>query len=165
MVGKGLLGTEKDNFADHLYPHQLAVAVRSGAEVLPHLGRQWLLAHADNPDKVLIDFEEGNAHNEVDRNTFLQRASAVAPGICRWLAYIYPTDQPTFVFYRGKVIESRSGGQQGCPLIGDVTRWYKEWSWRALAQYWWTQGRRRWYRSWIRQPALTWLLDLRTAVS
>ena len=117
-MGKGMLATERDNLADHLYPHQLAVAVRSGSEVMPHLGRQWLVVQAEEPDKVLIDFDEGNARNEVDRDKFLLRASQVAPGICSWLEYIYPTDQPTYVFYRGRVIESRAGWQQGCPLKG-----------------------------------------------
>ena len=38
--------------------------------------------------------------------------------MARWLHYIYPTSTPTYVFYNGKVIESRAGGQQGCPLMG-----------------------------------------------
>ena len=41
----------------------------------------------------------------------------VSPGICKWLEFIYPTDSSTAVFYRGKIIESRAGGQQGCPLM------------------------------------------------
>ena len=67
---------------------------------------------------MLINFDEGNAHNEVDRHTFLTRMRDIAPGICKWLEYIYPTDQPTYVFYNGNIVESRAGGQQGCPLIG-----------------------------------------------
>ena len=39
------------------------------------------------------------------------------PGTARWLEYIYPTNQPTKVFYNGKVIDSAAGGQQGCPLM------------------------------------------------
>ena len=41
----------------------------------------------------------------------------VAPGFCRWMEYIYPTDKATIVFYRGRELESRDGGQQGCPLM------------------------------------------------
>ena len=118
IVGKSLLATESQNLADHLYPCQLAVAVKAGAECMPHLGRQWFQQCATDPDKVLVDFDESNAHNTVDRHTFLQRAHQVMPGVCRWLEYIYPTDVATYVFYRGRVIESKAGGQQGCPLIG-----------------------------------------------
>ena len=56
-------------------------------------------------------------HNEVDRHTFLRRASEVVPGACRWLEFIYPTGMSTCVFYRGRVIDSKEGGQQGCPWM------------------------------------------------
>ena len=74
--------------------------------------------HADDLDRVLVDFDETNAHNTVDRHTFLQRSHQIMPGVCRWLEYIYPTDRATVVIYRGRAIQSRAGGQQGCPLIG-----------------------------------------------
>ena len=83
-----------------------------------HLSRQWFLQNADNPDKVLVDYDEDNAHNTVDRHTFLQQAHEVMLGVCRWSEYIYPTDTATLVFYRGRTIDSKAGGQQGCPLIG-----------------------------------------------
>ena len=118
IVGKALLATESENLASHLFPHQLAVKVPAGAEILPHLARQWFLQHDLDEHRVLVDFDESNAHNQVDRHTFLLRAHEIAPGICRWLEYIHPTSEATFVFYRGRVIESRAGGQQGCPLIG-----------------------------------------------
>ena len=118
VIGKVLLGSEIDTLCAHLLPHQLAVGVKAGVEAMPHLARQWRQDNAQDPDKILINFDEGNAHNEVDRHTFLTRMRELVPGICTWLEYIYPTDAPTFVFYRGRIIESRSGGQQGCPLIG-----------------------------------------------
>ena len=117
VVGKALLATESQNLAAHLYPCQLAVAVKAGAECMPHLGRQWLQQHADDLDRVLVDFDETNAHNTVDRHTFLQRAHEIMPGACRWLEFIYPTDVATLVFYRGRTINSIAGGQQGCPLM------------------------------------------------
>ncbi len=55
--------------------------------------------------------------NEVDRHAFLQRMAEVAPGMCRWLEFIYPTDMPTIVLYRGRRIDSSAGGQQGCPVM------------------------------------------------
>ena len=102
-----MLGSEIESLTEHLLPHQLAVGVKAGAEVIPHVVRQWRQDNVDDPDKLLIIFDEGNAHNEVDRHTFLTRMRDIAPGICKWLEYIY-----------GNIIESRAGGQQGCPLMG-----------------------------------------------
>ena len=109
------LKSELDGLRQHLLPHQFAVGVPAGAEVLPHLARQWRQVHSQDPLRVLLAFNERNAHNEVDRHTFLTRMREVAPGLSRWLEYIYPTDVGTKVFYRGRVIESRAEGQQGCP--------------------------------------------------
>jgi hypothetical protein len=92
IVGKALLNTEAKALEAHLRPHQLAVGVRSGAEVIPHLSRQWMLDFKDDQDRrLLLDFDEANAYNTVDRHTFLSRAREVAPGICRWLESIYPS--------------------------------------------------------------------------
>ena len=117
VVGKALFSSEEDTFKEHLHPHQLALAVRAGAEVTAHSARTLMEQHREYPTRILIDSDEGNAHNEVDRHTFLLRAREVAPGICRWIEYIYPTECPTMVFYHGTIIDSEAGGQQGCPLI------------------------------------------------
>ena len=85
---------------------------------MAHVTRQWRDDNSNNNAKVLINYDEGNAHNEVDRHTFLVRMREVAPGLCRWLEFICPTDVATHVFYRGRIIPSAAGGQQGCPLIG-----------------------------------------------
>ena len=118
VVGKALLATELDALRAHLQPLQLAVGVRAGVEAMPHLARQWRDDFRDDTDRVLLNTDQANAHNEVDRHTFLTRMREVAPGLVRWLEYIYPTDTATMVFYRGRVIDSAAGGQQGCPLIG-----------------------------------------------
>ena len=118
VVGKTLLASEIGTLGEHLLPHQLAVGVKAGVEAMPHLVRQWREDNANDTEKVFINFDEGNAHNEVDRHTFLTRMREIVPGLSKWLEYIYPTDIPTYVFYRGRVIESKAGGQQGCPLIG-----------------------------------------------
>ncbi len=118
IVGTVLPATEIEPLSDHLLPHQLAIGVRAGVDAMPYVVRQWREDNANDGCKVWSNFDEGNAHNEVDRHTFLTRMREVAPGVCRWLEYIYPTDVPTHVFYRGRVIPSESGGQQGCPLIG-----------------------------------------------
>ena len=117
VVGKALFRSEEDTFKEHLQPHQLAVSVKSGAEVMTHLARGWMEKYREDPTRILLDTDEGNAHNEVDRHTFLLRAREVAPGICRWLEFIYPTQSATMVFYKDLILDSRAGGQQGCPLM------------------------------------------------
>ena len=115
VVGKALFKSEEATFKAYLEPHQLAVSVRSGAEVMCHVARSWMAQHSNDLHRIMLDTDEGNAHNEVDRHTSLLRSSEVAPGICCWLEFIYPTDCTTMVFYRDMVLDSRAGGQQGYP--------------------------------------------------
>ena len=84
---------------------------------MPHLLRRWQERYATDPDRLCLTYNQTNAHNVVDRHSFLVRMQEVAPGTSRWLEYIYPTDTPAKVFYRDVVIDSASGGQQGCPLM------------------------------------------------
>ena len=85
---------------EHLRPHQLAVSVRAGSEVMSHLAREWPQQHCNDPARLMVDSDESNAHNEVDRHTFLLRMREVCPGVSRWLEFIYPTDCPTMVFHK-----------------------------------------------------------------
>ena len=118
LVGKVLLRSEfLLALRAHLLPHQLAVGVPAGAEVMPHLYRQWRQRYQADTDQVCLSFDEGDAHNVVDRHMFLTRMQEVAPGLSRWLEYIYPTDIDTKVFFQDVAIPSAAGGQQGCPLM------------------------------------------------
>jgi hypothetical protein len=117
LVGKALLGTESDTINAFLLPWQLAVGTPGGAEALAHAVRGWREAHADDDDRVFLDFDETNAYNTVDRASFLARMQIVFPGLSRWLRWIYPLGAPTWVVWAGKLIESRAGGHQGCPLM------------------------------------------------
>ena len=92
LVGKVLLRSELPALRQHLLPHQLAVGVPAGAEVMPHLFRQLQQHHRADADRVCLSFDEGNVHYVVDRHVFLTRMQEVAPGLSRWLEYIYPTD-------------------------------------------------------------------------
>ena len=117
LVGKVLLRSELPALRAHLLPHQLAVGVSSGAEAMVHLHRQWVQRHSHDADRVCLSYDEGNAHNAVDRHCFLTRMREVVPGLGRWLEYIYPTNVATKVFFHDQIIESVAGGQQGCPLM------------------------------------------------
>ena len=92
-----MLASEKSALLDYLKPYQLAVAVPSGAEVMPHLARAWMAEFEGDVERVLVDYDEHNAHNEVDRSAFLDRMTAIAPGLAKWLNFIYPCNAPTYV--------------------------------------------------------------------
>ena len=117
LVGKVLLRSELPALRTHLLPHQLAVGVSAGTEVMPHLYRQWQHHYRADTDRVCLSYDEGNAHNVVDRHVFLTRMQEVTPGLSRWLEYIYTTDIDTKVFFHHMIIPSVAGGQQGCPLM------------------------------------------------
>ncbi|CAK9092764.1 Pentatricopeptide repeat-containing protein [Durusdinium trenchii] len=84
---------------------------------MPHLYRQWQHHYRADTDRVCLSYDEGNAHNVVDRHVFLTRMQEVTPGLSRWLEYIYTTDIDTKVFFHHMIIPSVAGGQQECPLM------------------------------------------------
>ena len=117
LVGRALLRAALPTLRQHLQPHQLAVGIPAGAEVMPHLLRRWRGHFCGDTGRVCLAYDQSNAHNVVDRHAFLSRMQEVAPGLSRWLEYIYPTNKPSNVFYRDTIILSAAGGQQGCPLM------------------------------------------------
>ena len=134
VVGKALFRSEESALKQHLRPHQLAVSVRAGSEVMSHLAREWLHQHCDDPSRLMVDSDESNAHNEVDRHTFLSRMREVCPGVSRWLEFIYPTDCPTTVFYKGNVLDSQSGSRAACSCRR-ATLWCSASYWKLSALY------------------------------
>ena len=115
LVGKALLRSDLTALRAHLLPHQLAVGLPPEPK-LCHIFTEWRQYYLAGTDLVCLSYDEGNAHNAVDRHVFLTRMQEVAPGLSRWLEYIYPTDLDTKVFYHKVIIRSAAGGQQGCPL-------------------------------------------------
>ena len=115
---KAILSTEKETIAQFLAPWQLAVGVKGGAEAAVHAAREWATDNKEDPQAVILDFDETNAYNMVHRTVFLKRMHAVCPGMSRWLRWIYPYDEETWVVWDGNKIASETGGQQGCPLMG-----------------------------------------------
>ena len=99
IISMALLETEIENLSSHLLPHQLAAQVPAGVDAMAHVTRQWRDDNANDNAKVLINYDEGYAHNEVDRHTFSVRMREVAPGLCKMLRFIYPTEVATHVFY------------------------------------------------------------------
>ncbi len=117
-VARALFLTEKGALRAFLEPSgQLCVGVPAGVEALPHVARAWLEEKQHDPDAVIVLYDEGNAHNEVRRDKFLERMQELTPGLSRFLEWAYPTDAAVAVVYRGRIIDSVAGGLQGCPLM------------------------------------------------
>ncbi|CAK0810903.1 unnamed protein product [Prorocentrum cordatum] len=77
FVSKIMLGTELHSLGEYLLPHQFAVGVKAGAEVMPHLARQGCDDDANDPDKFLINYDEGNARNEAEAAELRGRVSSL----------------------------------------------------------------------------------------
>ena len=60
--------------ADYLAPHQVAVGVPGGLDILVHGVRAFLRAQ---PEHVVVRFDLRNAYNEIDRCVALRRLAAV----------------------------------------------------------------------------------------
>ena len=67
VIGKALFRSEESSFKEHLRPHQLAVSVRAGSEVMSHLAREWLQQHCNDPSRAMVYSDESNANNEVHK--------------------------------------------------------------------------------------------------
>ena len=88
---------------------------------MPHLLRQWRERFASDPDRVCLAYDQSNAHNVVDRHSFLTRMQEVVPGLSRWLEFIYPTN-PRQGVLPGRDPRRRCGGPAGLPPYDSLPR-------------------------------------------
>eukprot|EP00973_Karenia_brevis_P033422 4609084-Karenia_brevis.AAC.1 len=100
--------------AGWLRPHQVAVGVKAGAEVIVHALRQWWERNRDNSRWVLLKTDYSNAFNEAEPKAFLQVAARRMPGTAKLANWCYAED--VNLVYHGRLMRS-SKGQQGCPLM------------------------------------------------
>eukprot|EP00959_Pyramimonas_sp_CCMP1952_P070782 1477958-Pyramimonas_sp.AAC.1 len=77
---------------------------------MPHLAQQMTQNFERDLDLELVNSDQANEHNEVDRYTFLAHMREVAPGIVQWFEYICPSDVSAMAFDRGRIIDSETGG-------------------------------------------------------
>ena len=82
-MGCALLDIEGNILTAHLSPYQFAVKIQAGVEVNPHMARSWVHEWSHEPDKVMLDFDQANAHNTVDRASVLQQVHELEPGLAR----------------------------------------------------------------------------------
>ena len=97
-----------------LLPHQLAVGISGGAEILVHSAREWIGHNRTNPGMVLLQKDIKNAFNEVLPDIFLEECRKHAPSSSRFADWCYGS--PSHLIYDDCIAFS-CRGQQGCPMM------------------------------------------------
>ena len=92
ISGKVALLKDKQEIWGWLHPHQVAVGVKAGAEVVVHVLRQWWEKNRDNSRWVLLKTDYSNAFNEAEPKAFLQVAARRMPGTATLANWCYGED-------------------------------------------------------------------------
>ena len=101
-------------FANFLAPHQLGVAVKSGAEILIHEADLLCRASIKTKNFVFLKIDWKKAFNTIDRQLFLDTVYKEFPEIYNYIASMYGV-KGRLRFGR-TFISSEEGTQQGDPL-------------------------------------------------
>ena len=117
LTFKVTLRADMAQIGERLMPYQMAVAVKSGVEVVVHSARRWLRTARHDPLAVLLQRDVRNAFNTADPSQFLADCREHAPASARFAEYCYGGN--TALVYNGRV-ESSSRGQQGCPIMAPL---------------------------------------------
>ena len=115
MVGKALLATTaaRDEIS-RLSPLQTGIGIRGAAEAVG-MGCQSMVNHLGMQSGwVLLKVDLSNAFNSISRKAVLNGAIQYCPSTYNFLRFAYTCSAPLFT--GGKMIWSREGTHQGCPL-------------------------------------------------
>lgn len=97
-----------------LLPHQFAVSISGGAQILGHA----LRLGSQDPEAVTISLDIENAFNSVSRNAILEGIAKRAPGLLPFAAYTYATSSTLYIsggWEGSEPIASTEGVRQGDP--------------------------------------------------
>jgi Reverse transcriptase (RNA-dependent DNA polymerase) len=100
--------------AENLAPHQLAVGVKSGCDVVAHEVRTVLEKYGQDDGRAFLRIDAENAFNKVSRAAMLDGVLTHAPGTARKVYADY--SQPPLLKAGAALFTSREGAQQGCQL-------------------------------------------------
>ena len=92
---------------------QVGVAVDGGLEAATAVVKDFA-ARNRGADKVLLKIDYANAFNMVNRQAFIDAVRRDLPELSAWVEWCYAS--PSALIYRGEVLESQRGVQQGDPL-------------------------------------------------
>ena len=114
LTAKCLMQTAQEDARRMLWPTQLGVGVKSGAEIAIHTVRAWTLRSRSVQGKVLVKLDFANAFNRISRTAVLETAASHFPNISRWVTWCY--QHPSSLRFGTSHIPSAGGVQQGDPL-------------------------------------------------
>ena len=115
LVGKALLSTPvAKHQVDTLAPLQTGVGVKGTTEAIAMGCQAFVDTCSMQAGWVMLKVDMSNAFNTVHRGDVLQGALHYCPSAYNYLATAYRSPAP--LFCGGKVLWSREGTHQGCPL-------------------------------------------------
>jgi hypothetical protein len=95
-------------------PHQLAVSVKSGCDVVAHEVRAAIEKYGQDDSRALLRIDAENAFNKVSRAAMLDGVLNPVPGMARMAYDVY--GQPPLLKAGDTLFTSREGAQQGYQL-------------------------------------------------
>ena len=115
LVGKALLATNvAKQQVSSLAPLQTGIGIKGAAESVA-MGCQSMVDHlAKQTGWVMLKLDMANAFNTVSRKDVLQGALELCPAAFNFLRFAYSERAPLFT--GGKLLWSKEGTHQGCPL-------------------------------------------------
>ena len=114
LVAKCLCIESRERARVFFAPHQFGVACPNGTERVIHRTRAAFLAHAADPDFVILKVDLRNAFNCVSRKAFLDLCRRHFPELEAWAGWCY--EDPSSLWYDVWEFPSDEGVQQGDPL-------------------------------------------------
>ena len=115
LVGKVLMHVPKlMGEMRALAPIQCGVGVTNACESIGQGLQALIPSMPEDGDWVVLQIDVSNAFNTIDRTGVLKGTAERAPTMYPFLKSLY--GQPAFLFCQGRVMLSRTGVHQGCPL-------------------------------------------------
>ena len=115
LIGKALMHVPKlVGELRSLAPLQCGVGVVNACESIGQGLQALIPSLPEDGDWVVLQVDISNAFNSIDRTEVLKGTATRAPTMYPWLRTLY--GQPAFLFCQGRVILSKTGVHQGCPL-------------------------------------------------
>ena len=114
LVGKLMCRSVREEARDCLFPLQVGVGVKCGAEAAVHTARQGAERNDAEGDKVLVKVDFSNAFNTVQRAAVLREVRHHLPQLAPWADWCY--GRAGVLRYGDHTILSTAGVQQGDPL-------------------------------------------------
>ena len=114
LASKGACAAVKSKARSLFQGQQFGVVTAAGSEIIIHLCRRTIAAHADEPYFALGKIDLSNAFNNVSGTAFLSLTLQHFPDLYKWVEWCHETE--SCLTYGSQTIPSAEGVQQGDPL-------------------------------------------------